>query len=503
VWGSGGNVDVISHWTYSYPAPIRIGLTTDELFAMAAGSKTPQDVMKMTQVIWYRSLTAPLKKADLEAVNRQSVAEDFDPSAQYITISPMHLREAFWTQIARPIKGIMYHGWQSLVPTEATSGYRYTHPETQHELTRLVHDVVKPLGPTLMQIPASKMDVAFLESFASQMFAGRGTYGWGHNWTGDAWHILQYSHLQPQVVYEESINRNGLDAYKVLVMPSCDVLPASVAEKVKAFQQRGGIVIADERLAPAIKADILIPLYTRTKQALADKGELLKRAAGLRSQLDGRYRRYVDSSNPDVIPYRRSIGSTDYIFTVNDRREAGDYVGHHGLVMERGVPAEASITINRSSGYVYDLMAHRRAQLDDACRTTNDSRKNPAQDHDSLTVPLSLGPAGGGILMITPRPIERVTIESSVSVRRNESAAINIEISHDEGTPTTGVVPLRVDISDPTGRPAEFSGFHGAASGQLSLKLDLVPNDKLGTWLVRVQELASGITSHASFRVTK
>ena len=38
VYGSGGEVDVISQWTYSYPDPIRIGLATDELLAMAAGA---------------------------------------------------------------------------------------------------------------------------------------------------------------------------------------------------------------------------------------------------------------------------------------------------------------------------------------------------------------------------------------------------------------------------------------------------------------------------------
>ena len=57
------------------------------------------------------------------------------------------------------------------------SGYRYTNPQTQHELRRLVKEVVEPLGPTLMQVPDRKSDVAYLESFASQMFARRGTYG--------------------------------------------------------------------------------------------------------------------------------------------------------------------------------------------------------------------------------------------------------------------------------------------------------------------------------------
>jgi len=36
-YGSGGEVDYLSQWTYSYPDPIRIGVATDELLAMAGG----------------------------------------------------------------------------------------------------------------------------------------------------------------------------------------------------------------------------------------------------------------------------------------------------------------------------------------------------------------------------------------------------------------------------------------------------------------------------------
>ena len=184
VYGSGGEVDVLSQWTYSYPDPIRIAVATDELMAMAGGAAQPQQVMKMTQIIWYRSQTAPEPKNAAEALPYQAAWEREQPDARFITMPPAHLREAFWTKIARPIRGIMYHGWQSLVPNEPPYAYRYTHPETQHELARLIREVVRPLGPTLLAVPGVKSDVAFLESFASQMFAGRGTYGWCGNWEG-------------------------------------------------------------------------------------------------------------------------------------------------------------------------------------------------------------------------------------------------------------------------------------------------------------------------------
>ena len=61
-----------------------------------------------------------------------------------------------------------------------------------------------------MQVPDRKSDVAFLESFASQMFARRGTYGWNGGWEGDAYLVLRYAGLQPEVVYGETIQRDGL-----------------------------------------------------------------------------------------------------------------------------------------------------------------------------------------------------------------------------------------------------------------------------------------------------
>ena len=41
VYGSGGEADIVSQWTYSYPDPIRIAVATDELLAMAGGAARP------------------------------------------------------------------------------------------------------------------------------------------------------------------------------------------------------------------------------------------------------------------------------------------------------------------------------------------------------------------------------------------------------------------------------------------------------------------------------
>jgi len=507
-YGSGGNVDYLSQWTYSYPDPIRIGLATEELFQMASGATRPdQQVMKMTQIIWYRSQTAPEPGEEAQVQTGTFADQDVRPQgtgtvddsgryvaqwereipdARFVTIAPMHLREALWTKIARPIKGIMYHGIGSLLPGIAGGSYQYTNPETRFELKRLVETVVRPLGPTFAQVPGRPSDVALLESFASEIFTRKGTYGWNGGWTGEMWLIALYAGLQPEIIYDETIERRGLDAYKVLLMPDCEVLTETMARAVQAFQARGGIVVGDENLCPAITPDILVETHSRDKQADVARALNIEKAQALRAQLDPHYARYFDSSTPDVIPYVRSYGSTDYLFAVSDLREFGDYVGHHGLVMENGLPTEATLTIARG-GHVYDLLAHREL-------TT-------APAGDGLAIERSFGPCEGMALMVTERALGAIQIAGPEQAAAGESATISVQVLDEDGRVMDAIVPLRVELLDPSGRAAEFSGYYGAQDGRVEITAQLAANDSPGLWRIHVENLASGQTEDAYMRV--
>lgn len=481
-WGSGGGVDVISQWTYSYPDPIKMGQSCDELFAMAKG-RPGQRVMKMTQIIWYRSQTAPELPKD---ESRRVAWEREIPDARFITIAPDHLREAFWCKLARPIQGIMYHGWGSLVSAEHR-GYRFTNPETAKVLSGLVREVIEPLGPTLLRVPDRKAEVALLESFTSHVFAGRGTFGWGHKWEADAHLILQWAQLQPEIVYEDTILRDGLEGTKVLVLPGCDVLPRGVVGRIGEFQRKGGIVVGDEFLCPAVCPDIVVPSYARIGSPDKDKRELQARAARLRGELDPFYTRFAESDNPDVVVRCRSAGESDYVFAINDRREFGDYVGQHGKVMERGLPCRARLTVRRPGVIAYDLLAHQEV------KTT--------QTASGLSFDATLGPGEGRVYLLVPRRIAKLTIATAPTVRRNGRAEITIRVSDEGGRSPQAIVPLRLDIRDGNGRAAEFSGHYGALNGEARVALDIGPNDTTGTWSIRAAELASGRSAEACFNV--
>ena len=482
--GSGGEADAINQWTYCYPNPIKIGKATDELFAMASLSKVPQGVYKMTQAIWYRSPTAPKD----DGVTIKADWERRIPDAAYITIPPDSLREAFWTKMARNIRGIMYHGQGSLMDMNGQNwGYEYTNPETKNVLKELAENIVKPLGPTLIQVPEIDSDIAFLQSFTSQMYAGVGDYGWGEGWENDAYEILNYAQLQPKVIFEEHITRGALNDVKVLVLINCPVLTEKVAQEIIKFQKNGGLIISDENLCLGLSPDIMIESCRRPKDAFAEKEQLQEKAKSLRQQLDKHYVRCADSDNDDVIVRVRRYQGAEYVFTINDKRTFGDYVGHHKLVMEKGLDCNAVVSLNRESGYVYDLKANKEIL--------------PTQNQKTFKFPVELGPGDGSVFMVTNQKIDSIDLNIPDHAKLGESIEIKVSVLDVKSEPLNAVIPCYVEIIDPRGRISEFSGYYGAKDGTIKIHYDIAGNDLAGKWKVTVKELASGISKSRSFDV--
>ena len=162
MWGSGGDVDMISQWTYTYPDPIKIGQATDEVIAMADGNPK-QKIASMTQAIWYRSQTAPLGKTVAHAPEWLN----WEPEAQFISIAPDSLREALWSKISRRLDAIMYHGVGSILARTDHKLYRLTNLKSLKVLKSLCETVIQPLGPVLKRVPERPAEVAILESTAS------------------------------------------------------------------------------------------------------------------------------------------------------------------------------------------------------------------------------------------------------------------------------------------------------------------------------------------------
>jgi len=80
--------------------------------------------------------------------------------------------------------------------------------------------------------------------------------------------------------------------------------------------------------------------------------------------------------------------------------------------------------------------------------------------------------------------------------------SFTVRVIDDRGKELDAVLPVKVEIVDAKGRPAEFSGYYGARDSQVSIECSLSLNDEPGSWIVRARELASGLTAERTVTVS-
>lgn len=488
VWGSGGKVDYISHWTYAYPDPISIGANTAELHAMAKGQEG-QGVMNMTQIISYRSLVAPVGK---KVPDPPAWVKEF-PTTPFITLVPDLMKIAVWTQISRHVSGIMFHGDDSLytykeaLARKNRGGYQCTNPETEKVLRDFLHKVVKPLGPVLKRIPERPAEVALLESFSSSIFAYRGTWGW-RGWGFDAHLMLMWANLPPEVVYEETLARDGLKHAKVLVLPFCDLLTEGAYKAIRDFQKKGGIIVGDETIVPGITPDLYVPSYKRKNSPREDKSEIQKKALSLRKELEKYFTPYTKASNPDLVSHVRSHKDADYLFVINDKRTFGKDWGVYGLVMEKGLPNTGTVRVRRSAGAVYDLVEHKSVPF--------------TADPGSTKIPVSFPSSGGKLFLILPEKIGKLELNlGNTEGRGGKEISYNIRLNFVSGKPLRHYHPIRITVKNARGRVTDDSHSIALENGVYSGKLTIPLNGFKGKWSLTAEDLASGQKEERIFTV--
>lgn len=479
IWGNGGKVDILSHWTYAYPDPIRIAVSTEENIAMARGGN--QDLYNMTQLISYRSRTAPLAKK-LPGV--PSWAKE-SPRAKYVTLAPDMMRIALWSQLSRRVSGIMFHGFNTLLkPANREglkgTGYICTNEETVKVLREMFANIVVPFGPVLKKIPERTKKVAILESFTSSMFSENGgTMGHG-GWTYDAHLMLLWANMAPGVIYEEDIlYKDALKDVKVLVMPSCEILPRKVYEAIIRFQEKGGLIVGDEYLVPTITPDISINSIKRVVEHPRETREsLVKTGLSIRKALAPFYTPYVAAGNESLVTHVRSSREADYLFVINDKRTFGSYWGPYGLVEEKGVENRGSITLARkNTGVIYDLLSGKEVPFSLISGRTR------------LGVNMKGGE--GRLYLILPRKIRKAVLEAPAKASLGKPFTVKASILDAKG-PVTHIHPLFMEVKDPAGKTTSDTSYGALENGCFKKTLLLPLNGQKGYWTVTVRDLASG-----------
>ena len=507
VWGSGGSVDVLSQWCYANPEPMNVAGPIEEMFAMAEG-RPGQQVMAMTQLICYRSQMAP-KWAKVDPlpdwVKRC-------PNADFPTIPPDLLQEATWSMIAKPVRGIMYHGWACIYETGATNFYVYTNGETSDRIKHLLKDVVAPIGPSLLKIGRDKSDVAILESGTTAIMGGPASWGW----TAPSVTFLQRARLDPRVVYEEAVERGALKSgVKVLYAPQLQYTTPKVASAIRDFQADGGILIGDRETLKALTPDIVAPVVSFSAPPASDHAddvEAMERAKGMdvkarsatvnakrimqrqaeeiRARLAEKgYRPASDSSSSEIVVFNRRWRDTRYLFAINDKRTFGDYVGPWGRTMEKGMPFEGRVTLAgaaKGTKAVYELSRGGQVSF--------------FAEGDNVVVPVKYETNDGRLFVFLPEPIAQLNVEVPPEVPVGGRVDVMLSVRDQSGCLVPAVLPVEVRLYDSAGVELDGAGYAAAENGVCRMHIQTNLDDAPGEYRLVCRDRASGLEVSRTIR---
>ena len=480
LWGSGGKVDLLNQWVYAYQEPFHVAAVAGEEREMAAG-RPGQRVGIMTQMIVKRpELVLPAMK-----IKDTPKWVKWEPKASFMTTPPGLLREATWAMLARHVDSIMYYGAGSLLPPNFLfTGLKFIDPASQRALSEIFNGVVKPLGKMLRKLPEREADTAVYEGVAACLFAGRGGWGWGRDWPSGM--LMFRANLAPRALYDESIANGGLKNIKVLFMPHCDVLTASTAREIEAFQARGGIVVADRYLAPGITPDVVVPEVTYRSKSGAKRyrAESKRAAAELLEKLRGFYTPFI-TADPDFLTFPRKWKSTDYLFVVNDLRTYGPMFGAWRQVMEKGLPHTGDVLVRRNAVAVYELS---RGGMIDFVRIA-----------DGVRCRIDFKTNDGRILMFLDSPITSVAAAAPDSVEPGGKLKVRVGIRDASGKPVPALLPVSFTLAPPDGGAETV--YDCVEDGVLEREFLIPLNAPRGEWKLFIKDRASGKTARRTFTV--
>lgn len=493
-WGSGGSVTRISQWVYADPEPMSVAGPAEEVLAMAAGCPGQQAFIH-TQLMCYRLKIAP---SEVMIDNPPDWWRRYPRDMMFLATPADVFTEAIWSMLAKPMSGYTFYPWGSLQDVESPGGYNPTDPQLKEAVKRLFHEVMLPLGPMLKRLKRIEPDVAVFENFTSVVMGEP----FGMGWHAAPVTFLQRARLDPKVVYEETLERDGFGDIKVLFAPACGFVTKSMAAKLRDFRAKGGILVADARLAKALEADIRVdeqrfaapPAYDyledveaqgiksdtviqNRRKTRAAKLKMCEDAEKLRQSLDGCYTARSDSSSSDIIIYNRRWQGVNYLFAINDKRDFGDYVGQWGLLMEKGLPNAGWVsTKDEGVAAVYELSRGGIVAF---------SKKDGL-----VTVPVRFDTCDGRLFAFLPQKIADV---KATAKRSGDEIRVTMKIVDADDNPVKALLPVEIRVFASDGDEVDGAGYFAAEAGVVSVRVITRLDDPKGPYKVICRDRASGL----------
>jgi len=358
-----------------------------------------------------------------------------------------------------------------------------------------------PFGALFPQWKNAPRRMAVVRSFASDLFSGV-------EWAGVnmPFYLEAFKTGVPcDVLFDEDL-AGDLSQYDLIVLPQIVALPRKGVGNLLAFQKRGGIIAADNKLQvkPLIgvarclkqeegsdrdfakKADELLKECKGDKNSIGyiEGIQILQEQAAAKSgfpELRTLVQKHVKSDfftkNTSLFWNHLQAAGADYLFVVNDLRVPGPIYGQFGKIRENGVAQNVVFCLrNPKFRYAYDLVQHEQIPIEDE------------------KVQLELGPCNGKIILFTEKALSKLQVQCPDTARGKQATA---SVTIADGC---GLVPVLLDFCTPDGAPF-FSRSDVVKNGALERPLTIPLNAPAGSWKLRVRELATGQQSEISFQV--
>lgn len=504
-----GDLDVVGSWTYLNPDP-KFMHYVEALRTLARGEGN---------------------KIALSTVTLLNYPGELAPTDRWMMMDAGRLTVGSWINLSRAPRMLSYYFSSQCDPfgalgidlkTRDTKVNDFEMPQaTFDRLKELSEKVFKPYGPMIKRLDVSPRRIAVLSSEAARLHGTSPPHRlyYPNTQVLDFYILLAMAQLPADIVFDEAVQRFGLDDYDVLVLPKCDVLPESVYNAVLEFQKRGGTIIADQYLGPQIPDpvirfdfdftyrakvsamaiaknqsyaqwdDHLKPGSAEVTQvqgvtALDDQRIMESYAKQLRETLADRIPRRVDCDEPTALLNLTEAEGVTYLFVINDKREYGPRLGQYKSILEKVVPQTVQIKLldpDLSNRVAYDVLAQKSLEISDG------------------QIIVDLPELGGAIVAMYPRKIASVAITAPAKMTAGEENCIAIDVQDEQGGAVPGVQPLRVTVTDPIGMAADVSGYYCAQSGACRLAFTPAMNDAAGEWKITVQDLTAGQVAEQSF----
>lgn len=504
-------LDLIETWTYTNPDP-KLMIYIDTLIAACKpANQTPLQVITMLN---YPGSIAPEEK-------------------WWTMMGPDRIRETSWIVMSRVVPIVGYFYGSEIDPVKYAKDTWRVPPESSDAIKQMSEKLYLPYGPMIRQLKRSPRRIALLNSYSSRVHSrSPGLLGYPNEQILHFQSVMEMAHLNTDIVFDQTIEQNGLDGYDVLVMPKCDTLTSTVYRKIQEFQKRGGILIADQYLGPKfsnvirfdfdftyrnkVNANAILknqmhvgtgsddhikPGTTAMEQVAGVTAEddrliMLSYAEQLRKTLGGKVDPSVWSDRMDVLFNQTESNGVKYLFVINDRREYGPRMGQYKAILEKLIPQTVNVRMKTSqAGLVaYDLIG--RKKIDLTTQTASDG-KTPAE----VSFPVDLSDLGGTIIAFYPHPLQKVELTATDGVLGGEPIALKIKVLDNDGKTQPGLFPLKLTVTDPKGYESDVSEYYCATDGSIEVPFHPAINDRPGQWKVQAEDLISGLSAQTTFNL--